>query len=317
MQNQDLRKIRQAFQEDSPVQVVRGKSRRTAVVQQLQLKSITMIDSHCHIEHMKDAESVLDEAKNKGMKAVVTSSLNVEEAEAAFALQRKYPDFLHVCIGLHPSEIDNFQNISDSGNSKASREDFEKFPQLEDYIDYIMSKKEKLVAIGEVGLDYTWLKDEEKREKSRQIFIQLIELSRELRLPLVIHSREAMRDTLDILKAQGAKDVMLHCFSGNEATLEIALELGYYISFATNICWTKKHPYLAARTPIDRLLLETDAPWLDPDSTADELKDKNRELKNRPWKIEKSAAKIAEIKGLTKEEVLRITAENAARFFRL
>ncbi len=271
-----------------------------------------MIDSHCHIEHMKDAESVLEEARKKGMRAVITSSLNVKEAETAFELQKKYKDFLYVCVGLHPSEIENFQNPKDSENSKASRGAFENFPGLEDYFDYIMSRKERIAAIGEVGLDYTWLKDEEKREKSRQIFIQLIELSREMQLPLVIHSREAMRDTLDILKAQGAKDVMLHCFSGNEATLEMALELGYYISFATNICWTKKHPYLAGRTPLDRMLLETDAPWLDPDSTMEK-----KELNNRPWKIEKSAAKIAEIKGISKEEVLRITAENAVRFFRL
>lgn len=257
-----------------------------------------MIDAHCHIDYIEGTEQILEEAKKKGMKAIVTSALNREEAETVFRLREKYPNFLYVCIGLHPSEID-------------------KFTDMEDYLDFIKSSKEKIVAVGECGLDYTWSRDESTRERSRQVFIKMIELSEELKLPLVIHSRDAMRDTLDILESHNTRNVMLHCFSGSEATLKAALELGYYISFATNVCWTKKHPYLAGKTPLDKMLLETDAPWLDPDTIIEELKSESRKLNNRPWKIGKSAEKIAEVKGTTKEEVLKVTAENAARFFGL
>lgn len=250
-----------------------------------------MIDSHCHLTYIENIDSEIAEWKRKGVKAVVTSALDISEAKKSVSLRENYPDFVFVCLGLHPSDIDNFTG-----------------EKIKEYIEFIKKNREKIVAIGEVGLDYNWLKEKSKQEESKEIFVRFIELSKELDLPMVIHSRDAMRDTLDILKKQDAEKVMLHCFSGNEATLKIALELGYLISYATNICWTKKHPHLAAQTPLEQMLLETDSPWLDPDS---------REKNNRPWKIAKSAEIIAMIRNATREDVLSIASENARKFFKI
>jgi TatD DNase family protein len=137
-----------------------------------------------------------------------------------------------------------------------------------------------------------------------------------LRLPVVIHARnkanektpDAFSDCLKILTDNNAKNVVMHCFSGSESTLQHALEQNYWISFATIIARSDKHRRLAAKTPIENMMLETDSPWLDPDS---------RELTNRPWKIERSAELIAQIKQTTKEEILKITTENAKKAFRL
>ena len=261
-----------------------------------------MIDSHCHLHYINDIDSVIGEAKKNGMEAVVTSALNMEEAKKELALQERYDGFVFVCLGIHPSDIDKFTD-----------------EQLEDYIGFIRKNKDNIVAVGEVGLDYNWVTNKSKQEKSKAIFRKMVKLAEALNLPLVIHSRNgkkaeesAIADTLDILKDYNAKRVMMHCFSGTESNLRDALNSGYYISYATNICWTKKHPYLAEKTPLDQMLLETDSPWLDTDSTL-----KNKQLNNRPWKICKSAEVIAKIKGISAEKVLEITSDNARRFFEI
>jgi len=263
------------------------------------------IDVHCHITHMENPESVVREAMQK-LSAIVTVTAEISHAEQALELRSKFPDFVFVSLGLHPEYCMKY-----SGK------------EIDSYMKLIRRSRKDVCAIGEVGLDYSWITKSDEQERSKEIFIQMIGLAKELKLPLEIHSRNsdrqktAIHDTLKILTDEGAKDVVMHCFSGSEAALKAALEHGYYISFATNVCWTKKHPYLAGKTPLEKMLLETDAPWLDPDTTIEDLKNESRKLSNRPWKIGKSAAKIAEIKSISKEEVLRITAENAARFFGL
>ena len=146
--------------------------------------------------------------------------------------------------------------------------------------------------------------------------MKFIQLVKELHLPLVIHSRngrdnkegsnDGIGDAIDMLIENNCKHVMMHCFSGSEGQLKKCLEQGWMISFATLVCKSFKHQRLASLVSLDKMLLETDSPWLDPDS---------QELTNRPWKIEKSAEVIATIKNITKEEILLKTTENAKRFF--
>ncbi len=256
-----------------------------------------MIDSHCHLCHMENVDEIIEEAKLKGVDAIVTSALGRERAEKSFAIRERHPDSVFVCTGLHPSEAGK--------------------PDEEEYMDFIRKNSKNIVAIGETGLDYNRVTDKGKQEASKAAFLEMIKLAGSLDLPLVIHTRNgpknenAVADALAILKENGAKRVMMHCFSGSESDLKEALGMGYLISYATNICWTKKHPRLAEKTPLEQMVLETDAPWLDPDSVEE------KKLENRPWKIEKSAEVIAKIKGVTKEEVLKITEENARRFFGL
>ncbi len=256
-----------------------------------------MIDAHCHLEYMDD--SVIDEAKEKGMVALLASIADISHKENLLERIEKYPSFVYGCFGFHPEVMVKY--------TKAD---------IENYIEVIRQNKDKITAIGEVGLDYNWTTVAHEQVRSKNIFADFIDLAKELDKPIVIHSRngqnntegknEGISDALEMLAGMGAKRVMLHCFSGNEANLKFALEHGWFVSYATVICKSFKHQRLAKETPLNQMFLETDAPWLDPDS---------RELINRPWKIERSAEIIAEKKGITKEEVLRVTTENARKFF--
>jgi len=256
-----------------------------------------MIDAHCHLEHM-DAEEVIAEACGK-MTAIVTSIADIKDAKNVIELHKKYPDFVFVCLGFHPEIMKKYT-----------------YKEIGYYMGFIRQNLKNVAAIGEVGLDYNWITGKDDQEKSKEIFDFFIELSKDLDLPLVIHSRngrdnkngsnEGIEDAIKILEKNGCKRVMMHCFSGSEGQLKRCIANGWFISYATVICKSFKHQRLARQTPLDQMLLETDAPWLDPDS---------RELINRPWKIERSAEIIAEKLGVSKDEVLRKTEENAKRFF--
>jgi len=260
-----------------------------------------MIDSHCHLTYIENIDKEIEDWKNRGVKAVVTSALDIDDGTKSLQLRERYPDFIFVCLGLHPSDIDKF-----SGG------------QLGEYIEFIKQNRKNIVALGEIGLDYNWVTDKNKQDRSKEIFIRMVKLANFLRLPLVIHSRNgknakesAITDTINILKENDAKKVAMHCFSGNESNLKAALDIGYLISYATNICWTKKHPYLASKTPLEQMLLETDSPWLDPDSGFE------KKLENRPWKIAKSAEVIAKVKDVSVQHVLKITSDNTKKFFNI
>jgi len=260
-----------------------------------------MIDAHCHLEHMEDPDDVIYHAKKTGMSAIVTSIADIKDREKVIALKKKHPDFVFICLGFHP-EIMGKYNAND----------------IEEYINFIRQNKKWISAIGEVGTDYNWLPKSEDQARSQIIFEKFIELSKELNLPLVIHSRngrdniegsnDGIADAIEILKNNRCRDVMMHCFSGNETQLKTCLEQGWTISFATVLVKSFKHQRLAKQTPLDQMVLETDSPWLDPDS---------RELVNRPWKIERSAEILATLLNIDKDEILRITEKNARRFFRM
>ncbi len=258
-----------------------------------------MIDSHCHLEHITNAEEVILEAK-KRMKAVVTSVPDPRDLEKTLRLHEKHRSFVFVAAGFHPEHIEN----------RSSEE-------IEEHINAISANADRIVSVGETGTDCFWLKERSQQEKSNRIFERFIDLALELDKPLTIHSRngeggDGITEAIEILKRKKAKDVMMHCFSGSGENLQECLKQGWMISFATIVVKSKRHQRLAKQTPLDQMLLETDAPWLDPDT-----KPGSRELTNRPWKIERSAEVIAGLKGMTKQEVLRATEENAKKFFRL
>jgi TatD DNase family protein len=258
----------------------------------------TGIDTHCHLEYMKNMEEVAEEVR-KRMLAAVCSVPNPKDFNKILELRKRFSDCIFVCLGFHPE-------IADDYTSK----------DIEESMEFIKSKRKEIVGIGEIGLDYAWIKDRSKQEKTKEVFIQFIDLAKELHLPIVIHIRnnpetknpDAFDDTLKILTDQNASAVVMHCFSGNENNLKYALEQNYWISYATIIARSDKHKRLAGKTPLESMLLETDSPWLDPDT---------KDLVNRPWKIERSAEIIANIKEKTNEEIMRITTENAIKCFDL
>lgn len=258
-----------------------------------------MIDSHCHLEHMKNAEDVIAEAR-KRMTAVVTSVPDPEDFDKTMQLREKHEDFVFVAAGFHPEIIDNYTD-----------------EDIKDHMNLIRANADRIVSVGEAGLDYFWITDKDKQERTKNVFADFIDLALEIEKPLTVHSRggeggDGISEAIEILKRKRAKHVMMHCFSGNEENLADCLQEGWYISFATVVVKSRRHQRLAAATPLEKMLLETDAPWQDPDT-----KPGSKELTNRPWKIERSAEVIAQLKGLAKEEVLRVTAENAKGFFSL
>ena len=251
-----------------------------------------LIDAHCHLEYTD--ESVVKETSLR-MKAVVTSVAHPKDAERMLKLVEKY-DNIYLSLGMHPTEVVKF---SDS--------------EIENYIDVIKKNKNKIVAIGEVGLDRNWITDDVEHKRTKEVFLKFIELANQLNIPLVIHARNgkssgitAMDETLELL--QYAKvPVMMHCFSSYEH-IAYCKEKGYFLSMNTILCKSKTYSKIAKHTPLELMVLETDAPWMDP---------KSSELINRPWNIEQSAEKIAELKGITKEEVLEATTKNAKKLFKL
>lgn len=255
------------------------------------------IDVHCHLEHM-NAEKVIEEARTK-MTYICTSVADPRDFDKMLEVAKKHKDFVKLEAGFHPSHFNDFSEI-----------------EILDYINKIRQNKEYIIAIGEVGLDYNWIKDEHDIERTKGIFLDFVKLAVELKLPLVIHSRSlfsetgepiksAIKDVLDLLDKFNLR-VVLHCFSGSQTEMERAVALGYYISFATITCKSKKHQRLAKECPIENMLLETDSPWLDPHSS---------ELINRPWKIDFTAGLIADIKEMDKDNLIEQTEENAKRVF--
>ncbi|MFH0949097.1 MAG: TatD family hydrolase [Candidatus Aenigmatarchaeota archaeon] len=262
------------------------------------------IDVHCHLEYMENPDEVIKEARSK-LSAIITSVADPKDAEQIMAIAKKNTDFVFVSLGFHPERMEKYSQ-----------------KQIDEYMDFLRNNKEKIVAIGEVGLDYLWLKSEDKREGSRKIFAKFAELANETQLPLIIHCRssegaDAMADTFKILEKADVP-VVLHFFSGSSDDLNYALEKGYFISFTTMICKSKKYRKLAKKVPMNKMLLETDSPWLDPkNEKTHEVRQSPFDLTNRPWNIIESAKVIAEIKKISVDEILEQTENNARRVFDL
>ena len=238
-------------------------------------------------------ETVIEEATQR-MQAVVTSVAHPKDAVRMLEVAKKHKGFVYLALGLHPSEVVKFTD-----------------EQINEYCNMVRQNKSNIVAIGEVGLDRHWIKDEAEHKRSKSVFKKFIELANEINVPLVIHTRDdkssgisVMDETLDLL--QHAKvPVMMHCFSSREHITECE-KRGYYMSMNTILYKSKSYGKIARDCPLDLIVLETDSPWMDPQSS---------ELTNRPWKIEQAAEKIAELKHMSKEEILRTTTENAKKLF--
>ncbi len=256
-----------------------------------------MIDIHAHLcfpQFEKDVEKVIQKCREE-ISGVVVSSARYLEGLKVIELIKKHEDFLFPTLGYHPTEG----------------------TELEKTIESIKMNTHELVGIGEVGLDYHWEKNPEKREKQKQIFQRFIELASELDKPLVIHSWDAERECFEMVKDSGLICIF-HCFSGSvELAEEIISEKDFYISMSTQVCFSKKHKKLAKFVPLNRLLLETDSPFLSPFKHNPHLKNTSGfpPERNYPWNIKLSAEKIAEIKKISAEEVLSNAEKNARKIF--
>jgi TatD DNase family protein len=250
-----------------------------------------LIDTHCHIEMKdfdKDREDVLKRAKDSGIESIITIGSDYQSNLKNLSIIDKY-DFIYASVGIHPHDSTGF-------NDRLFNEIIE------------WSKIEKVVAIGETGLDYHY--EHSPREIQKEVFKRHIELSRVTGLPLVIHSREAKDDTLRILKDSGITNGVLHCFSGDLDMAERAMEMGLYISFSGVVTFKNARRILdiVRMIPDDYLLIETDAPYLAPEPF--------RGRRNEPSYIVHTAERIATIRGVNPDDIARITSLNAKRLFR-
>jgi len=251
-----------------------------------------LIDTHCHLdfpEFNRDREEAIRRAKNEGVGYIINIGSSLTASERALELSGRH-DFIYPTVGVHPHEADKFNE------------------RLKTRIEEL-ARKDKVVAIGETGLDY--YKNYSKAENQKALFTYLVGLAKDLGLPLVIHSRQAKEDTLKILKEAAPIKAVLHCFSGDADFLGRCLDLGFLVSFTCNITYRKAQNLrdLVKLTPLDRLMLETDAPFLPPEGF--------RGKRNEPAYVKSVAEEVGRLKGINSEEIARITTDNAKNFFNL
>ena len=248
-----------------------------------------MIDTHCHVikEEMDNYIDIIEECNNKDISMII-NGYNNDINKEIISLSNKYNNVYAAC-GLNYDEVDKFsdKDLSD----------------LEDLI-----KNNKISAIGEIGLDYYWTKD--NKDKQIYFFEKQLELAEKYDLPVIVHARESVQDVYDILKKHKVKGTM-HCYSGSLEMAKEFVKIGFYIGIDGPITFknNKKGIEVVKEIPIERVLLETDSPYLSPEP--------NRGKQNSPLNLIYIAEKISEIKGISLDKVIEITNTNAKELFNL
>lgn len=250
-----------------------------------------LFDSHSHLNDEKfdeDREEQIKKIRESGVSNFITAGYSVESSKKALEIAKKY-DFIYTTAGISPNDIPQTEE--------------ELWKQLAEIEKIVEKNKEKICAIGEIGLDYYWNTD--NKELQKKAFIEQIKIANKYNLPIVIHTREAVMDTLQILKENKViKTGVFHCCPQNRELIKEGLKLGFYISFAGPITFknSKNAEEMINLVPNDRILIETDSPYLAPEPV--------RGTRNTPANVKYIAQKIADVKGLTLEEVEKITFEN-------
>lgn len=251
------------------------------------------IDTHAHLTmpEFKEIDQFLTRAREAKIEAIINASFDLESSLGSVELANKY-DFIYAAVGIHPHDADKVDDRS--------------IEQIK-----TLFKNKKVVAVGETGLDYHYkLKSVELQQTA---FRKFLALAQELNKPIIIHSREAQKDTIDIMKEEnkGTLRGVFHCFAGDEELIRFAQEIGFYISFTGNVTFKKAHLVRenVTKVPLDMMLLETDCPYLAPDPF--------RGKTNEPSFIPYIAKAVAEIKGVSIEETARETTKNAKDLFNI
>ena len=258
------------------------------------------LDSHCHLDDARfdeDREKLIEEIRKADITKFVSAGYSKEASETGISLSKKY-EFIYTTCGISPNDIP--QN---------EEELWKNIDKIRDLVKENIENK-KIVAIGEIGLDYYWEKDLQRRGLQRQAFIKQIEMANVFDLPIVIHTREAVMDTIEILKNHIVnKKGVFHCCPLNRELVREALKLGFYISFAGTITFknSKNANEIIEMVPNDKMLIETDSPYLAPEPV--------RGTRNDPRNVKFIAQKVAEVKKISLEDVAKITYKNATTIF--
>lgn len=249
-----------------------------------------LIDTHTHLNDEKfdeDRTEVINRAKESGVEYIINIGYNKETILSTMELIEKY-DFIFGAIGWHPNDAHEMKD-----------EDLQWIEAL--------SKHPKILAIGEIGLDYYW--DFAPKDVQQRVFREQIRMAKRLKLPIIIHDRDAHQDILAILKEEGVEEIggIMHSFSGSLEMANECMKLGFYISFSGPITFknAKKPKEIAVNIPLDRILVETDSPYLTPEPY--------RGKRNESAYVKHVAEKIAELRGIELEEVEKLTSQNARK----
>ncbi len=251
-----------------------------------------LFDTHAHYDSRQfdaDRDAVLSGLPGRGVSLVVNPGCDLPTSRKAVELAEQYP-FVYAAVGFHPEELEN-----------ASLSDLEEIRAL--------AAHEKVVAIGEIGLDYYWVKDEAGRDKEKEFFRAQLALAEELGLPVIVHDREAHGDTLAIVREFPNVKGVFHCYSGSVEMARELVDMGWMISFTGVLTYhnARKAVEVAQAVPMDRLMIETDSPYMAPVP--------HRGKRNDSGLVLHVCETLAALKGLTLEECAKITLQNGCRFF--
>ncbi len=252
-----------------------------------------IFDSHAHYDDKQfddDRDDLLCSMRENGVGTVVNVSATYESCERVVDMAQKYP-FMYAAVGIHPDEVGSL--------------DEQRFARIKELL-----KKDKVVAVGEIGLDYYW--DNESHELQKEWFIRQLDLARELDLPVNIHSREAAKDTMGIIKEHGmGLDGVIHCYSYSKEMAEEYVKMGYCIGVGGVVTFKngRRLKETVETLPLTSIVLETDCPYLAPEPY--------RGRRNDSSYIKYAAEEIARLKGISYEEVVSQTEENARRLYRI
>ncbi len=256
-----------------------------------------LFDSHCHLTDEKfdeDRKELINKIQSDGVEILVTAGYSLESSKDAIKLANKYP-FIYTTIGISPNDIPE--------SKEKINEEIEELKKL-------YNTNKKIVAVGEIGLDYHW--NIENKELQKYAFVKQIELANELNLPIQIHTRDAVMDTIEILKKYKVNNRgIFHCCPFNRELVKEGLKLGFYISFAgpTTFKNSRNAEEIINIVPDDKCLVETDSPYLAPEP--------HRGTRNDPRNVKYIIEKIAKVKGKTFEDIEKIVNMNAKKIFRI
>lgn len=253
-----------------------------------------IFETHAHYDDdrfVEDQDALIRSMPEKGIGRIINVGASIESTRTTLELAEKY-DYVYAAVGVHPSDIAGLNE--------------ETFAWLREQTSF-----GKTVAVGEIGLDYYWDKEESVQEKQRYWFERQMELARETNLPVIIHSRDAAEDTMNLMKRIHAEEIpgVIHCYSYSKEMAQEFIKMGYYIGVGGVVTFknAKKLKETVENIPLERILLETDCPYMAPEPHRGERNDSSY----IPYVI----AKIAELKGITAEEVERVTEQNARTLF--
>ena len=254
-----------------------------------------LFDSHAHLNDERfdeDREELISSLQEKGVDLVVNPGACIETSISSIELAKKY-DFIYAAVGVHPHDVGELDETAI------------------DTLRKLATDNKKVVAIGEIGLDYYY--DNSPREVQKEWFIKQIQLANELKLPIIIHDRDAHGDTFEIIKKYKSPEIgcVLHCYSGNVELAREYVKMGCYISLSGTVTFknNKKTKEVAREIPLDRLFIETDSPYMAPTP--------HRGKRNNPSLVQFVADTIAIEKGVSYETVCEATKENAKKFFNI